>query len=80
MPFQRGMSEQWLSQKYAKIQTIPNFESIVHPHLTKFYRGAGSPLAVAPISVSSINGSNLPLNSGRNAASVYGQRTDGEPL
>jgi hypothetical protein len=44
------------------------------------YRGAGNPEATAPISVKRVSGSRVPLNSGRNAASVYGQRTLGEPL
>lgn len=44
------------------------------------HRGAGSPVAIAPISVSSVSGSNWPLNLGKYAASVYGQRTEGEFL
>lgn len=44
------------------------------------HRGAGSPLAVNPISVTSVRGSSFPLNSGKNDASVYGQCTDGESL
>lgn len=34
------------------------------------YRGAGSPEPTAPISVRRVSGSRVPLNSGRNAASV----------
>jgi len=47
-------------------------DNIIH------YCGAGSPEQIVPISVSCVSGSNLPLNSGKNEASVYGQRTEGE--
>jgi hypothetical protein len=53
----------------------PGQSTLVPPH-----RGAGSPLAVTPISVTSVSGSSFPLNSGKNDASVYGQCTDGDPL
>lgn len=53
---------------------------IVKTPFTHNYRGAGNPDATVPISVKRVSGSRVPLNSGRNAASVYGQRTLGEPL
>lgn len=53
---------------------------IVKTPFTYNYRGAGNPEATVPISVKRVSGSRVPLNSGRNAASVYGQRTLGEPL
>lgn len=43
------------------------------------HHDAGRPDADAPISVKLVRESNLPLSSGRYAASVYGQWTEGEP-
>ena len=47
---------------------------------SSLYHDAGNPETEAPISVNWISESNFPLNSGRYAASVYGQWTEGEPL
>jgi hypothetical protein len=56
---------------------------ILYNFIYKFllpHRGAGNPEDEAPISVSCVSGSSLPLNSGKYDASVYGQWTAGEPL
>ena len=68
-------SHDWSCAKLSSFtpQQYPYY--LVPPH-----RGAGSPLPVNPISVTSVSGSSFPLNSGRNDASVYGQCTDAEPL
>ena len=44
------------------------------------YHAAGNPDATVPISVSCVRGSKDPWYCGKNIASVYGHRTDGEPL
>jgi hypothetical protein len=66
----------WVSKK----ESIEQFVCIGKTPFNFSYRGAGNPEATAPISVRRVKGSSVPLNSGRNAASVYGQRTLGEPL
>lgn len=69
-------NDKWVSKK----ESIERFVCIEKTPFNCSYRGAGNPEATAPISVKRVNGSSVPLNSGRNAASVYGQRTLGEPL
>jgi hypothetical protein len=79
------VSDDKRAPQLARVHDVPGTRLFVNVRKTDgnrtlLYLGDGSPEAAAPISVSSVNGSNLPLNSGLNAAPVYGHRTLGDPL